>query len=86
MPSATGIAVSGGRYSSPAGTVRVSPVSGKVSVSGSSSSTVMPLGPVLGSSSPNSAARAGRPPRWISSRIAGSAIANIFTQYWKACT
>ncbi len=46
----------------------------------------MPLGPVVGSSSPNSAARAGSPPRWISSRIAGNAIAKTFTQYWKACT
>ncbi len=78
--------MSGGRCNSPAGTVRVSPLSGKVSVSGSSSWIVMPLGPVLGSSAPNSAACAGRPPRWISSSSAGSAMANTFTQYWKACT
>ncbi len=86
MPAATGTAVSGGTRSSPAGTVRVSPLSGNVSVRGRSSSTTRPFGPVRGSSEPNSAARAGRPPRWISSRIAGSAIANTLTQYWNACT
>ena len=86
MPAATGTAVSGGSRSSPAGTIRVSPVSGNVSVRGRSSSTTIPFGPVLGSSAPNSAARAGRPPRWISSRIAGNAIAKTLTQYWKACT
>ena len=76
-----------GCRSSPAGTVRVSPVSGNVSVVGSSSSTTMPFGPVRRelvrrTARPAPAARRGR----SSSRIAGSAIANTFTQYWNACT
>ena len=37
-------------------------------------------------SRPNSAARSGRPPKWISSTIAGTAIANTLIQNWKAWT
>ena len=100
MPSATGTAAPAGRRTSPAGSVTRSPsaacagsppatygvASGNVTGWGSESSTTRPPSGALRYSWPNSAARSGSPPRCISSRHAGSAIANVFSQYWKACT
>ena len=59
---------------------------GNVTGWGLASSTVRPEAGARGSSWPNSAARSGSPPRWIRIRHAGSAIANVFVQYWNACT
>ena len=42
--------------------------------------------PARGSSRPNSAARPGRPPKWISSTHAGTEMANTLIQNWNACT
>ena len=62
------------------------PASGNCARCGALSLTVNPVLPACGSERPNSAARSGRPPKWISSTIAGTAIAKTLIQNWKACT